>query len=419
MSSNKRLYIVLALVAIVIGLLIFLFFEYRMVNNADWANKYELHSKDPQGTWLMEELTKSYFPEATNEENSIPEDIPGEHQLYIRMARRASLLQAQIDSLAAFVDAGNTAIVIAENMFGNIDTLLGDDFYVSYFWYSSSYITFDFWEGSPFDSMCVYYAYNNELDTTDLRSPLYSINANTSSDSTDYKPVFAYLSTVYDDGEGEPEEQSDGMMARIPRGENDGLLYIGTIPEIFTNIGLQQRKVVQFYDEFLHRLREPSHIYWDMRPGLYIKELEDRSPLRFIMAQPSLRLGYFMLMGLSLLFLIFRSRRRQKVFPLREENTNTSLEYIDTLSKLYLSAEKHEKLVLHHEKIFYHEVEKKYFIRKDHPDFVGALAKKSRSTEEEIQTLQSRFDQARKGEAFSIYQLKKVTDRINSILNPQ
>jgi len=445
MSSNRRLYIILGLITLSIVLLIAVTHEYRKVVDADWKAKYELESKDPYGFWLFNEMIGAYFTDAEQIEG-FPADTLASDALYIRIAERGSITSAKIDSLRSFLNAGNHAFIIADVFTGGIDTFF-TDVYKSRRTYGSGNVRFNFGPDSLRRSEdYAYKIYNQELDTVRkvhnhnvfyreqdynydwLRPLVYTYRTWSSYDyeyydddeyDDEYEDETDSLEEVEPPVTASDDYQGESIIVNLSVGENGGSIYFCSLPELFTNITLQQTDVTAFFDDFVTTLPKAKTIYWDNTEGIYINSIDSESPLRFILSQKSLRLGYFMLLGLTLLFIIFRSKRRQKIIPLRAKNKNTSLEYIDTLSKLYLSSGKHEKLVVHHEKIFYHEVERQYFIRKDHPDFVGVLSKKSRQPEEEIEKLLSRFAAASQGDSFSTYQLKRVTERMNSIIESQ
>ena len=461
MTSNNRLYIILGLTTLSIVLIVAVTHEYRKVVDADWKAKFELESKDPHGFWLFKELMTDYMSDAEHTDGFLTDTLAAD-ALYIRIAERASIGVEKTDSLQHFLNAGNDAFIIADVFTGGIDTFFSEQ-YNCYATYGSGNVTFNFGPDSLRRAKDYsYIVYDQELDSVKkiqrhrvfsgveeydymYARPLVYTYRNWT--NNDYEEDYEYDEESEEDGvedysneseevvnEGysnESEEavkqpaivdgnyEGESIIIKMSVGENGGSIYFCSLPELFTNITLQQTDVTAFFDDFVTTLPRAKTIYWDNSEGIYINNIDSESPLRFIMSQKSLRLGYFMLLGLTLLFIIFRSKRRQKVIPLRAKNKNTSLEYIDTLSKLYLSSGRHEKLVVHHEKIFFHEVERKYFIRKDHPDFVGVLSKKSRQPEDAIEKLLSRFSAARQGESFSTYQLDKVTERINSIIERQ
>ena len=76
------------------------------------------------------------------------------------------------------------------------------------------------------------------------------------------------------------------------------------------------------------------------------------SPLKYILSQPPLAWGWYILLGMAVLYLIFRAKRRQRVIPVLEKNENTSLEFINTIGRLYFIQNNHRQLALEKMKLF-------------------------------------------------------------------
>jgi len=405
MGSNKRLYITLGIILLVIAILIVMFFEYRPVVDRSWTKSYDSDSKDPYGTWLFKELIKESYAEATfSEERPTLGDTTGLSEgLYVRVADLGGVTVGARDTLLQFLHEGNTAVIFVSS-FGNLDTLYNDQYY--------SYNRF--FEGTlKLRAMGEYVLDSVTYSYTDYDKELRPSKGNRAFTVFEHEYYYDSL-TIQDLVVTDSSFLSVLVSVRV--GENGGQAFLCAMPELVSNLGLQQSSVALLLDQVLSNIPTPTIIYWDSRPGVYIKNDFNGSPLKYILSKKALRLAYYTLLSLGMLFLIFRSKRRQRPIPIKQEYKNTSLEYIDTLSKLYQGNDNHEKLVAHLEKIFYHQVEKQYYISKDHPDFVGILAKKSRQSEEDISLLLERFATARSGAKFSYYQLQKVTERIDTIL---
>jgi hypothetical protein len=61
-----------------------------------------------------------------------------------------------------------------------------------------------------------------------------------------------------------------------------------------------------------------------------------QSPLSFILSQRALKWAWFTLLGASLLFVLFRSKRKQRIIPILQPNKNTTLAYAQLLGSLQL-----------------------------------------------------------------------------------
>ena len=95
-----------------------------------------------------------------------------------------------------------------------------------------------------------------------------------------------------------------------------------------------------------------------------------------------------------IIFIVFRSKRQQRIIPQIERKENTSKQYIKTISTLYQSQKQNNKLVLHMKEIFFNKIKSKYFISNEADDFGKQLNKKSKVPEKEIKILLHKFDSA-------------------------
>jgi hypothetical protein len=128
----------------------------------------------------------------------------------------------------------------------------------------------------------------------------------------------------------------------------DGAIFLHTTPLAFTNFHLRNPEPLAYAEKVFSHLPE-GDIYWDAKHQISLlmsrrrnfgsaqsppRQLED-SPLAYVLAQPSLAWAWYILVALALLYLIFYSKRRQRIIPVVEMNANTSLEFIGTIGKLY------------------------------------------------------------------------------------
>lgn len=121
-----------------------------------------------------------------------------------------------------------------------------------------------------------------------------------------------------------------------------GQLTLCSAPIIFTNVYFAERENYDFANAMLSDLGS-GPILWDevvrynndfnFRPG---GNSLGQSPLSFIMSQRSLKWAWFILLGTAILFVVFRSKRRQRIIPILKPNQNTTLAYAQLLGSLQL-----------------------------------------------------------------------------------
>jgi len=97
------------------------------------------------------------------------------------------------------------------------------------------------------------------------------------------------------------------------------------------------------------------------------------------LGQPPLAWAWYTALATAALFLIFRSRRKQRVIPVLEENKNSSLEFINTIGRIYYQQGNHRKICLKKMTLFLSFIRDRYYLNTNEQDsdFFARLAAKS------------------------------------------
>lgn len=185
------------------------------------------------------------------------------------------------------------------------------------------------------------YFYDTELATGDYATELGSFNYGSDYDYTNF--------------------------VSIPFGEGEFLLH--TTPEAFTNYHMLDSAGFAYSKEVLAHLNTGTLLwdehnrfptYNDPRPR---DPNEGESPLSFIQSEPALRAALYVILLFVVLYLILGLRRKQKAIPVLIPNDNTSIEFSEVVSQLYLNKRDHRKLGLLKMKLFHATVLERYGIR--------------------------------------------------------
>jgi hypothetical protein len=166
---------------------------------------------------------------------------------------------------------------------------------------------------------------------------------------------------------------------RIPVGK--GNLYLHSNPLVFTNYFLTQQQKVDYASGVFSHL-DGNEIIWDEYskvPSLTSSNEYD-SPLYYIMQQPSLKYAWWLLLFTVILYILFGSKRKQRVIPVLEAKTNTSLEYVKLISRLHYQNGNHVDMARKKMKYFLYFVRSKYGIQLESfkEENIRRLAEKSR-----------------------------------------
>lgn len=134
-----------------------------------------------------------------------------------------------------------------------------------------------------------------------------------------------------------------------------GRIIFHSNPILFTNVELLE-KDAKTYSASLFSLLKKGDIYWDNHNRIKESEAKfadvsetqgsdnQRTPLQYVLSNTSLSWAWYSLLGMGLLFLIFSTKRRQRIVPVLAENTNTSLAFIQSIGRLYFNKQEHTSL---------------------------------------------------------------------------
>jgi hypothetical protein len=114
--------------------------------------------------------------------------------------------------------------------------------------------------------------------------------------------------------------------------------------------------------------------------------LDHEGPLSYILKQPALAWAWYLALSVGLFYLLFRSKRTQRIIPVMDVNSNTSLEFISTIGRLYFLQNDHKKLCLQKMKLFLSYARERYNIPTKQTDenFVKVLSLRSEVPEKVI-----------------------------------
>lgn len=346
-----------------------------------WRESYRIGKKDPYDLYVMHELlreradTLEVLKDSLQVLDLVDEDTPA-HYVYVGANIYAE--PNDIDHLLDFVERGHSAFIFSNYIPTNLlDQIWLGDCYLDYNYYGQSHD---------------YYAYNYvkrarlRLNAADLmEDSAYVFQYHTS-----YKASFyswqAFSPTYLCDAEFGPTPLgtiNDTLVnfIRIPWGDGD--FYLHSNPIAFTNYFLADTLDNQAYvAAVLSYLPPGGNIYWDefsrsYRPpppppsgnnpqGPDFGQRQFLSPnhaLSYILGQPGLAAAWFLLLGLCLLYLLFRGKRRQRIIPYLAPRRNDSRQFLETVARLGQLNGKHWALATEEVGLFWQHLYERHGIR--------------------------------------------------------
>ena len=379
MSRNNKIRILIILVALLaLGLIYYVFF-YTPEKRYVWAEDYKNDKERPFGTWLMAELLKHYPPKRDFVELGRPPDQSLQDaetpSNYVFIGQEIYLENTYADNLLNYVEAGNNAFIFTEEMpwliqyrllkyiRNNEQEALDPENDVT-----DSGVTTEEQEDEPGLEPYSFYLFDTiYAEVTGGQSPVFK----------GYRFVFRYKNSISKNrwtfvrednleklnpeilgyfyginSEGDTLGQTNYYRMKYGK----GYFYFHTQPLLFSNIMLLDSAGPDYANEVFAWLNNGT-IYWEEHNWLFNRPTSKtrsymgrygnnrESPLKFILSNPPLKWGWYLLLVFIFLFIIFEGKRKQQVIPVISGKENTTLEHIKTLSKLYHRSGNHYSIV--------------------------------------------------------------------------
>jgi hypothetical protein len=453
-DNRKNIGILLFILLIFIAI-IGMYFEVKRVPDVDYNDRYDLESHQPYGLYVFYELLKNKLGKSNvTIDNSLSvEKLNSENNVLIIFSDNANIKNDL--KFTNFLKEGNTMMVLGESL-----RIEASNFFVS-----SHNDTDTLDELIKFDRIG-----NKPLAVKNIKSenfkffekiPFLNFGPNSSVkikngdlyvDPTKEMEIYADSSDVADEENEEKNDQTEEEIAEIAEdslienseedhtesnvdeneqsknyGYDDKIVldtlllykdrivcakskaYKGTIiahacPKLLANVASNQ----DFYADHLNMLLaelKGKHVY--ITSNVFN---EGSNILDVIMKNKALKYAYYLTLLTLLLFIIYGGKRIVAALPVKQRIKNTSLEYVDTLAKLYEKQNKNYKLVNVMEYNFYYNMFKKFQLKQNDPNYIEQLAKKSKINKELITSIINYFQLIREQNTCSDEQLRMINN---------
>jgi hypothetical protein len=342
-----------------IGVLSLIYFiaTYDSGPKYQWYQSFKHDSDQPYGTMFIEKmLASSYKGSSTiNSKESISK-VLGESKYdknntdYILVGQSIHLDDDDVVALKNFMDRGNNVFIATVEP----PSILIDEVYENpcetsliYDYNLDSLVTANFYH-SAFHKL-EGYEFRYRVGPDDYPYFWRSLDPGVLCDST-----VGFASLGY---QGEDHVN----FLRIPYGS--GNLYLHTSPIMFTNYFLIKPDKYEYAQSVFSHLNCENMI-WDEVSKVPFQDLQNpyESPLYYIMQQPALKYAWWMFIVGAVLYIIFASKRTQRIIPVLEPKTNTSLEFLSVISSLHYQNPNHFDMARKKMKYFLYFIRAKYGI---------------------------------------------------------
>ncbi len=398
-----------------LGLLILMFVLRGQETDKEfyWGEDYSPVSVQPYGTSVMTKLLDDYFPGhnltiVSTDINAALQDTKAEHRTYLYIGDYPYYTDSTFNIIKDFVSRGNDAFLalnsIPENLSNDI-LLKGQAMSNTYdtIYYTDSYgdSTYTLQENyaddpsviSEFEySKIAMNFFNNDYRVHDGFQFTFLVHSEPSYYRWNYfypeylkrMPDYNKIGSIY--------SRNFTNFIQVPYG--DGFFYIHVNPIVFTNLYQIEENKLDYTSKLLSYLK-PGDILWDIATPPQYKPEEQEGPLKYILSQQSLRWAwYVLLIGLGI-FLIFKSKRLQQPIAVLEPNENKSLDFIQTIGRMYFLKRNNHQLVQQKMKLFLNFINERYRIPTQNVDeeFIEKVHMKSEVIVDAIQSIFKNYNE--------------------------
>ncbi|MCX6231686.1 MAG: hypothetical protein NTZ33_09100 [Bacteroidetes bacterium] len=375
MNSKKIIIVSVAVILTVLGVFLVLF-TLQFTPKYKWYEKYDIKSKEPYGIkYFYTMLKKSVADEDFVTLNKsllkqLPQDAKGTNYFFIG----SNILEdsVEMEHLLKYVENGNKAFIFTKYMPWKLIKKLTDK-EVEYDSKEDSSVNILFPDNSlqlnfkhRFNKKNSTYEWNY-LNGMFFKNVLQEFNGFTPLSYIDSNHVNYYAAKY-----------------------GKGNLYFNTTPILFTNYYIITDNGYTYTNKCLSHFNK-GKIYWDAYSKLAFfgddYNMPDSSPLRYIISQKSFSWAWFTGIVMVLLFVIFHSKREQRIIPIINPTKNTSLEFNKAISVLYFQAKDNRIIAEEIMKMFLLFIKNKYSININidkYNDFIPQLANRSEINEDKI-----------------------------------
>lgn len=197
-----------------------------------------------------------------------------------------------------------------------------------------------------------------------------------------------------------------------------GRLYLHSDPRAFSNYFLLTNNNVGYLKQVLQLLpQKPEHVYWDNyynRINYKSTSKKSFSSLRAIFDHPSLTTAFWISLVLLGLYVLFNSKRHQRIIPVIKPVENTTIAFAQAIAGLYLQ-EKNNKSIADKMITYFNEhVRSRYFLNTTttNNDFIAALSRKSGVPLDKTESLYNAIQHANNTDEIDDYQLLSLNEQI-------
>jgi hypothetical protein len=396
---DKKIKIYIAVfITIVVGIM---YADATKTKPISWFPSYAAKHKTPYGTYVLKTQLPSLFPNTTVREiNQPPFQFLADSTrsgTYFFVNGYLNFDKAEFKRLLAFVARGN-AVFVATNG-ANIDTL-------------------------GIETQQIVTTALEENFKVALLNPAFSKDS-FAFDRPSTNLVFSKIDTLKTTALGklmvtneDNEAVSEGVNF-IKHKHGKGTLYFHTAPLLFTNYNLLKATNDRYIENVLSYIDADQPFLWDA----YYKNGKSKitSPMQYVLGSKNLKWAYYMGLIGVVFFVIFKSKRVQRLIPVVVPLKNQTVAFTRTIANMYYEKSEHKNIATHKITYFLEHIRTKLHLPTSvlNESFYNHLAARSGNNKEAIHALFETIDAISALRKITKEQLITLNNKIESFMEKQ
>lgn len=311
------------IVIMVLIICAYLYAEYKRPPVIDWTPTLSYMDKIPYGTYIVYNQLKELFTEKP-EVLRIPvydqvNNREDSGEAYILIAGEINTTGTDDDELLRYISLGNTVFMAAENFSKDLKDTLGFE------------IESTFYPDNEADSVSLYLVNPAFGKKVSYRMQKHTVDGY-------FKKIDTARTTILG-------MNNMGKVNFIRFDIGKGHLMLHAAPMAFTNYFTLTENNSRYVEQSLSYLpKNATSVYWD--EYYKIGRGGPSTPLRVILSKPPLKAAYFLALASIILFLVFQSKRKQRVIPVLVKPRNATMDFVETVSRVYYNQQNHRNIAL-------------------------------------------------------------------------
>ncbi len=384
---NRNIIIIIFVAVFVAAISLFYYYAKQYSPKYSWTESYKKGNDQPYGLKVFYDLLDNGENEMTNIKRSFNETLDttvsntnyialGDH-LYIDSLRAIHILKYVENGNNAFIASNSAPIEVTRMLLPHTDSIHG------YHYTFDSIVSVSFKDKKVEEKLSFHYQYLK--DTSSLYWSIYYKN---------------YLSDTLSTYGFEPISFLNDEVNCYSFNWGKGRVIVHSNPILFTNYNIIQKNGFTNASNILSHLNS-GPIFWDetsQKPSFNPNNeegLSSENPLQFLFSHYTLRWAWYLFLITILVYLLFRTKREQRIIPILQKNTNTTIEYTKAVGVLYFQKGQHKLIANEMYVLLMAHLRSRYGIitTTEEPELISNIITKSGIDEDTINTL---FDHFRK-----------------------